>query len=181
MSLLSRFFGDSPPPTPTLDLADGAEDGWADCAFEADWRGQTVRARARHQGEVVGFDVDWPRDWVKIDFGPDAPFTGFRATLTLRSCGVESDRFVAALAERASVSGGPATMLDTVSCTGISLDGDPRLARQQDVRVKLFFFENDEDRYAEAFLNVVARGRRLELNEKDADYRPLILGAFTGG
>jgi hypothetical protein len=59
------------------------------------------------------------------------------------------------------------------------LDGDPRLAREQDVRVKLFFFEDDEERYAEAYLNIAGSGRRLEFNEKDEEYRHNIVLALT--
>jgi hypothetical protein len=179
MSILSRFFGDSAPPEPTLELSDGSEEGWANCAFEAHWRGHTVRARAKYNEAVVGFDVDWPRAWQPVDFGPDVPITGFRSRLTIRSCGSASDRFIAALADRYELTDGVAPMMPAVSCTGITLDGDPRLAREQDVLVKLFFFEDDEERYSECYLNIVDSGRRLEIDEKDEDYRRFILAALT--
>lgn len=70
-------------------------------------------------------------------------------------------------------------MLPAVSCTGITLDGDPRLATNEDVRVKLFFFEDDEERYAECYLNIVDSGRRVELNEKDEEYRGNVVAALT--
>jgi hypothetical protein len=114
-----------------------------------------------------------------VDFGPDVPITGFQATLTLRSCGSASDRFVEALVERFELTEGIAPMMPAVSCTGITLEGDPRLAREQDVLVKLFFFENDEDRYGEAYLNIVDSGRRAEFNEKDEDYRRNVVAALT--
>jgi hypothetical protein len=179
MSILSRFFGGASESEPTLELSDGAEEGWSDCAFEARWRGQAIRARAKYNDAVVGFDVDWPREWEKVDFGPDVPITGFRARLTIRSCGSASDRFIASLADRYELTGGVAPMLPAVSCTGITLEGDPRLSMQQDVRVKLFFFEDDEERYAECYLNIVGSGRRLELNEKDEDYRRTLVAALT--
>jgi hypothetical protein len=40
-------------------------------------------------------------------------------------------------------------------------------------------FEDDEERYAEAYLNVVDSGRRIELNEKDEEYRRTLLAALT--
>jgi hypothetical protein len=179
MSILSRLFGDASPPEPTLELTDGSEEGLADCAFAVHWRGQVIRARAKYRGAVVGFDVDWPRQWEEVDFGPDVPITGFQATLTLRSCGSASDRFVEALVERFELTKGVAPMMPAVSCTGITLEGDPRLAREQDVLVKLFFFEHDEDRYAEAYLNIVDSGWRLEFNEKDEDYRRNVVAVLT--
>ena len=179
MSILSRLFSDSSPLEPTLELSDGSEEGWANCAFEAHWRGQTIRARAKHDGAVVGFDVDWPRAWQSVNFGPDVPITGFRSRLTIRSCGSASDRFIAALADRYDLKDGVAPMMPAVSCTGITLEGDPRLATEQDVLVKLFFFEDDEERYAECYLNIIDSGRRIELDEKDEDYRGVILAALT--
>lgn len=179
MSILSRLFGYTTPQEPTLDLTDGSEEGFVDCAFEAHWRGQAIRVRAKYHGAVVGFDVDWPRKWEEVSFGPDVPFTGFRTTLTIRSCGSASDRFVEALAGRYELTDGISPMLPAVSCTGITLDGDPRLATKEDVRVKLFFFEDDEERYAECYLNIVDSGRRVELNEKDEEYRGNVVAALT--
>lgn len=86
---------------------------------------------------------------------------------------------IEALAERFGLTDGAAPMMPSVSCTGITLDGDPRHAREQDVRVKLFFFEDDEERYAESYLNVVDSGRRLEFNEKDDEYRRNVVAALT--
>ena len=174
-----RLFGDSSPLEPTLALSDGAEEGWGDCAFEANWRGQVARARAKDHDAVVGLDIEWPRDWEKVHFASDVPFSGFRATLTFRSCGSESNRFIESLARRYEVNDHRGPMLPTVTCTGISLEGDPRFARDQDVKLKLFFFEDDQERYAEAYLNVADLGGRIEFNEKDIEYRPLIISALT--
>ncbi len=179
MSIFSRLFGDAAPREPILELTDGSGEGWADCAFAAHWRGQVIRARANYRGAVVGFDVDWPRQWEEVDFGPDLPITGFRATLTLRSCGSASDRLVEALVERFELTEGIAPMMPAVSCTGITLEGDPRLPMEQELRVKLFFFENDEERYAESYLNIVDSGCRLEFNEKDEEYRQNVVAALT--
>ena len=179
MSILSRLFGAAPPPEQTPELFEGSDEGWADCTFEAHWHGQAIQARAEHHGVVVGFDVDWPREWEKVNFGPDVPISGFRATLTIRSCGAASDRFIEALADRFELADAVAPMMPSVSCTGITLEGDPRVVREQEVGVKLFFFEDDEARYAEFYLNIVDSGRRLEFNEKDEDYRGAVLAALT--
>ena len=179
MSLISRLFGGSPPPEPRLNLEDGAEEGWGDCAFEATRRGNQVEARARFRGEVVGFSVRLPSRWEKLTLEPDSPFSGFRGIVQLVSRGAESDRFVQALAERYVMPAPAARMVPRVACTGITLAGDPRSMNEAAVRVKLFFAEDDEERYAEAFLNLLLPINRLEFNEKDEDYRGTLLQALT--
>jgi hypothetical protein len=49
--------------------------------------------------------------------------------------------------------------------------------------MKLFFENEEPNRYAEVFVNVIAPERRIELHEKDPEYRkPLLcaLGERTG-
>jgi hypothetical protein len=45
--------------------------------------------------------------------------------------------------------------------------------------VKLFFFEDDEARYAECYLNVVDSGGRVERHEKHEEYRGNLVAALT--
>lgn len=182
MSLFGRLFGRTPLPEPALDLTDGAEEeGWVDCAFEASRRGSRIEARARYDGEVVGFSVGLPAEWEPVSFGPDVPLAAFRGRVALHSSGAESDRFVRALAARYGEPAPAARMAARVICTGITLEGDPRALDRGRVRIKLFFAEDDEARYAEAYLNLTLPARRLEFNEKDEDYRANLLRALTGG
>ncbi len=47
--------------------------------------------------------------------------------------------------------------------------------------MKLFFENEDPDRYAEVFVNVIASEHRIEWHEKDPDYREPLLRALGDG
>ena len=79
-------------------------------------------------------------------------------------------------------------MAPEVAFTGISLQGDPRALTVAPAKIKLFFEPDGEPddeeyqaRYAEAYLDVDLVARRLELNEKDEDYRGALVRALAGG
>jgi len=44
---------------------------------------------------------------------------------------------------------------------------------------KLFFESEEDDRYAELYLNIDVAGARIELNEKDDDYRKALVLALA--
>ena len=62
--------------------------------------------------------------------------------------------------------------------TGISLQGDPRNLGEGEVKIKLFYDSDSEDRYAEFFTDIDLASRKLSLNEKDEDYRGPVVRAF---
>jgi hypothetical protein len=180
LSLRRWLFGRHDAPEPRLHLADGAEEGWEDCAFEATRNGDRIAGRALYDGEIVGLAVQLPSHWERPALEPDSPFSGWRGTITLCSRGRESDRFVQVLADRYQVAALAARMVPSVSCTGITLTGDPAAIGRTSVSVKLFFAEDDAERYAEAFLNLRLPAGRLELNEKDEEYRAPLIRALVG-
>jgi hypothetical protein len=66
-------------------------------------------------------------------------------------------------------------MAKEVRFTAIALEGDPRDLGKGPTRIKLFFEPEEEDGYAEVFTNVDLAARRLEVREKDPEYRlPLV-------
>jgi hypothetical protein len=62
--------------------------------------------------------------------------------------------------------------------TGISLEGDPRDLTKGMVKIKLFFESEKQDEYAELFTNIDLRANRLEIREKDEEYRLPIIKAL---
>jgi hypothetical protein len=69
--------------------------------------------------------------------------------------------------------------------TKVALVGSPTIRAwraSSAPHMKLFFQSDDPGQYAEIFVNVVAPERRLELHEKDPEYRaPLLRSlAFEG-
>ncbi len=78
-----------------------------------------------------------------------------------------------------------AVMAPQVVFTAISLEGDPRALRRGPVKLKLFYepegaTDDEHDaQYAEVYLNIDLRGRRLELAEKDEEYRAPLVRALV--
>jgi hypothetical protein len=72
-------------------------------------------------------------------------------------------------------------MAHSVRASAVSLHGDPRSLETGPVKWKLFFEEDDPDRYGELFLDLDLRARRLRLGEKDNEYRKAIVAALSGG
>jgi len=62
--------------------------------------------------------------------------------------------------------------------TGISLEGDPRDLAKGPVKIKLFFESGGQDDYAELFTNIELAARRLEVREKDEEYRKPVVRAL---
>ena len=46
--------------------------------------------------------------------------------------------------------------------------------------MKLMFEHDEEERYAECYLNIDVEGQRVEFNEKDQDYRVPLLQCLSG-
>jgi hypothetical protein len=67
-----------------------------------------------------------------------------------------------------------------ITSDAVSLEGDPADLRGGPLKLKLFFEGDDEDDYAEIYLNVDMDRARVDLNEKDPEYREPLLRALAG-
>ena len=63
---------------------------------------------------------------------------------------------------------------------GIESGRAPRELEKGLVKIKLFFEGAAESQYAELFANIDLKARRLNLAEKDPEYRPAIIRALRG-
>lgn len=157
-------------------------DAWADASFriegsEHEDDGVVYRLASRHGVRRVGLDV-WVRDWMEpLSWDGEKPVcSAYRGGVLLRSQGARSDRFLKALAKGYQHQGVVRAMRSEVPATAIVLDADAGSAK-----IKLFFNdreEDDEGMYAELFLNIDAAGRRIELAEKDPEYRQGVMGSL---
>ena len=101
----------------------------------------------------------------------------------LISIGQESDSLVSALAELYSEPAETVFTKDVLTPTMFSLNQqDVQLDKPGYYKFKLFFNDesDDENKYAEMFLNINTEERIIELHEKDHDYRKPLLNTFTG-
>jgi hypothetical protein len=99
------------------------------------------------------------------------------------SIGQESDNLISALAQLYNEPTENVFTKDVLTPTLFSLNQqEVQLDKPGYYKFKLFFNDTseDENKYAEMFLNINTEERIIELHEKDHDYRRPLLNTFTG-
>jgi hypothetical protein len=139
---------------------------------------QSLHALAAHRMRQLGLEVVLGPTWQTGSLGKDLPLVTFRGFITYRSTGSDSDEFVQLLDELYGTKTCPTAMSRETKFTGISLEGDPRDLAKGPVKIKLFFEPDEPDDYAELYTNIDLAARRLEVREKDADYRLPVVKAL---
>ncbi len=138
-----------------------------------------IEATAEYGKEPMGFRVTllpkwehWrPKDW---------PMDSYRGLVRLESIGKPSEVFIRCLA-RAYKHEIEQVDFRSVELVAISLGGDPRSVSSEPVKLKLFFESEQDDAYAEAYLNLDLPHSLVQFHEKDHDYRKPVLGFLTRG
>lgn len=139
---------------------------------------QTVVASAEVGGEPVEVAFEISPSW-KGGALKGAGFTSFQGTVGLRSLGRLSDRLVQAMDRLYKTNLAPGGMQALTTFTGISLEGNPTEPEAGPVKIKLFFESENEERYAELYLNIDLKASRVYLNEKDPEYRKPVIRALS--
>ncbi len=111
--------------------------------------------------------------------------------VVFESMGNPSDLFLKNLSELYGIPKTGMKMKDRVVMTSFALEGDPRKIKESPVAFKLFYdkeFTNPEsdeandfyeNEYFEVFLNVDLPNKKIEIAEKDQEYRGAIVNVFT--
>ena len=139
-----------------------------------------AEGRGRHGGRRLGFALELGAKWEATPIGESENFF-YWGSGSVRSIGVESDALLATLAELYEVSVGSRHMGPATRVAVVGLADDPRLLAEKPTHMKLFFESDDPQRHAEVFVNVIAAERRIELHEKDPEYRQPLLRALGEG
>jgi hypothetical protein len=130
--------------------------------------------RGRHNGRTLGFALEFNAEWKTTPIG-DSDDCFYWGSGAVRSIGLESDGLLATLAElyEMTIDVGPMRTETRVAIVGLA--NDPRLMLETPTHMKLFFENEEPNRYAEVFVNVIATERRIQLHEKNPEYqRPLL-------
>jgi hypothetical protein len=128
--------------------------------------------RGQHKGAAVGFEVAIGALWDERVIGEeDDSLVLYWGRVQLLSAGAESDVLVQSLDELYETGLGAKRMRARSECLAVGLGNDPRRAASQRTCMKLFLHEDDSERYAEVYLNVDVPSDRIELHEKDPEYR----------
>lgn len=139
---------------------------------------QKLRATGRHSTQIVAFDVRLGPEWNERPLeGVDVQL--YAGSVTLSAVGPESDALVSAVDDLYGTHLSPEKMRRQTEFAALSLEGHPKKLESGPCKLKLFFESEDENRYAEVYLNIDLAGSRVELAEKDEEYRRPLLLALT--
>ena len=161
------------------------EDDWFDLVFrlteskrEPDGA-RSFQADGTYAGSPVGFEVLLPAGW-------NSPRDGGFGTgvVIIRSRGEVSDAFLKALDTMYGTKLSPRTMRESQRFNAVSMQGDVNHLEAGRLSLKLFYevagsgeeqteeeTESSAEAYAEFYINIEIAKNRLELREKDPDYR----------
>ena len=160
------------------------EDGFHDLVFYIEEQkrlpdgSQSIRGSGTHKGRPLGLEVILGPSWQAGSLGKNMPLVTYRGIVTYRSTGRDSDAFLQVLDELYDAKVNPKAMGGETQFTGISLEGDPRDLAKGPIKIKLFFESDKQDDYAELFTNIELGARRLEVREKDEEYRLPVVRAL---
>ncbi|MEY2466994.1 MAG: hypothetical protein QOD03_1515 [Verrucomicrobiota bacterium] len=139
---------------------------------------QKIQASGIYQGQVVGFEVLLNNEWREGSLGKGVPLVTYQGSVIYHSTGSESDGFLRVLNDLYGTKMSSLNMADETKFTGISLEGDPKELEKGPVKIKLFYELGGEKDYAELYTNIELGKRRLEVHEKDTEYRLAIVKAL---
>ena len=157
----------------------------ADCLFYIDQVKTsnnliTLNAQATSGGKKVGYTVQYSTNWKTASQTiSDGKLEFHTGQVTLKRSGPESDAFVAALAKYYKQKLPGKMMVESVRFNAVGLQGDPNDLGKRPVSIKMFTESEEESKYGEFFLDIDVASHSIKLNEKDEEYRLLILKALT--
>jgi hypothetical protein len=139
---------------------------------------QSIRALGDYKNRKVGLDIKLGPAWKEGSLSKDVKLVTYQGIVTYHSIGSESDFLLQAIDELYETKLSPKTMSAEVRFTGITLGGDPRDLAKEPVQIKLFYELGGDDGYAELYTNIELANHKLEIREKDPDYRKQIVRAL---
>ena len=157
---------------------------WADLQFEivsADWAEDPARLVIACSAEVenseVGFGIEVRRDgWNRIDTDHEQIWFDWGRG-TLFSTGQASDRLIDLLADIFELEQGQ-EFISRLDCDIVLLNSDPPSLMSRRCMSKFFLGEAD-DNEGQVFVNWDVEGGRVELREKDPDFRNALVRELT--
>lgn len=99
--------------------------------------------------------------------------------VTIQSLGECSDTFIQTLASLYGVEVSNVKMKQQMKVKVASLRGELRDISRDIVKLKCFFHTDDEDLYAELYINFDVNNNIVEIKEKDDEYRANIIKSFS--
>jgi len=127
----------------------------------------------------VGFGASLGAEW-EPQLLESSDITLYWGQASIYSLGSISDGFVSLLNAVYGLGLSVHSMREHTKCLAVGLRSDPRELPSRPISMKLMFEHDEEERYAECYLNIDVEGQRVEFNEKDQDYRVPLLQCLSG-
>lgn len=147
--------------------------------FGADERALSGEAMATTPRGEIGFAFQMApvHRWrTQSDDGLDTAW----GCITLKSVGEPTNRLLQEYRAWFGVDG-DGDAIDSLVAPAVIIGGSAAAFEQEKLHAKLFLQHADEDEtYAEVFLNIDLPNSRVELKEKDEEYRPKLVGWLQG-
>ena len=162
-----------------------SDTAWHDLTFDIEQTGKLsdgaylLRAAGTYRTVPVALAIVLSPTWKEGRLGSGVPLVTYTGTVKIRSLGEQSDHLLTAIDQVYGTALHPHSMSRQTEFTAITLGGNPTRLIDGPVKIKLFFESDDESRYAELYLNIDVGATRLELAEKDPDYRRAIVRALS--
>jgi hypothetical protein len=137
---------------------------------------QILRVSGTHNTRQLGLEVVLGPTWKAGS--KNVPLATYSGDVLYHSVGKESNSFLEVLDDLYGTQLKPSAMVKEARFAGISLGGDPSHLVKEPVKIKLFFETGKDDEYAELFTNIDLATRRIEIREKDEEYRLPIVKAL---
>ena len=163
------------------------EEGWFDLDLtvtsvtdEGDYI--TVVGMGLFRGNEVGLKVSFRKGVSPAMPNAQPDQTAFAPNgIVYSSIGGASDRLLQAMATLYGVPAPAGKFAARVDVTAIALDQYPVDVTKNATKFKVFFNDGagQEDEYAELYTNIDIPGQRLELHEKDPEYRASVVRALA--
>jgi hypothetical protein len=132
------------------------------------------------RGTPVGFSALWDaKDWTFVPAQDESSIPLWWGSVTLSGDGPQGDSLCELWRSYFKIEG-PSKFVDTIRCQAVALEGDPTKLKNGVLRTKLFFDNGIPDEYAEIYYNLDLDGRYAALNEKDPEYREMLVKWISG-
>jgi hypothetical protein len=151
-------------------------------SFNPGPQGTVITATGLYKRQDVGFKLVLASKWNALPRDKDTLELHLKSGQALiESEGPVSDGFLNAMSAMYGVPSHSKTMAKRIPLDAVSLEGDLENLQAGPAATKMFYQPADGKLYAEFFINVDLKKKRLELSEKDIDYRKDMVAAFGGG
>lgn len=166
-----------------LQLTVDSEPGFSDFTFAVSiaTSGPVRRylGTAQHGGVDVALSAELHGPWIPGQLSDDVNMVVYRGRVDLIRTDERSDELVRVMDGLYGTQLGVSKMTNRIACAAIALAGDPEHPEQGLVKLKLFHGVENSEEYAEAYFNLDLGGLKMQLREKDPEYRRALVRAMS--